>query len=229
MSASLNLALVEDNALLREELFSFLVRQGWTVHEADSGEQLNQLLLKQAIELVVLDVNLPHEDGYSIAARLRQSHPRIGIIMLTARTRPSDRIMGYKTGADVFLTKPTHTEELEAAIRNLAQRLKPAPSGELTLDQQSRRLIAGPMHSCSLSLLETSLLKTMAMQANGEAEIEWLLNILSRDLGEEVSRNNLTVAISRLRSKVEVMDPSISLISSIRKVGYRLDQPIVLV
>ena len=169
MSSPLTIALIEDNTLLREELCRFLEKQGWETHGADCGEQLNQLLLQHHLDLVVLDVNLPHEDGYSIASRLRQSHPRIGIIILSARTRPSDRVLGYQTGADIYLTKPPHTEELEAAIRNLALRLKPVPMRHLTLDSHSRRLIAGDRLSCSLTTSETCLLKIMALQPDGAA------------------------------------------------------------
>jgi len=229
MSSPLTIALIEDNTLLRDELCSFLDKQGWETHGADCGEQLNQLLLKYPLDLVVLDVNLPHEDGYSIATRLRQSHPRIGIIILSARTRPSDRVLGYQTGADIYLTKPTHTEELVAAIRNLSHRLKPVPIRHLILDSQSRRLIAGERLSCSLSTSETCLLKIMALQPDGAVGIEFLLNAMSREMDEVVTRSSITVLISRLRTKVEAMVPEQGLISSLRKVGYRLDQPLTVI
>lgn len=229
MFATLTIALVEDNELLRDELCSFLRRQGWETHGVDCGEQLNVILQMFPIDLIVLDVNLPYEDGYSIAARIRLSHPSLGIIMLTARTRPGDRVQGYKTGADVYLTKPTHTEELEAAIRNLAGRIKPLSANQLTLDRRSRRLITGLGLSCSLSMTEACLLEAMALQPNGEIGIELLLDTLRSELGEEPGRANLTVIISRLRSKVTAMDPQLNLISATRKIGYHLEHSLTVI
>ncbi|MEK6788339.1 MAG: response regulator transcription factor [Pseudomonadota bacterium] len=229
MSTKFTIALIEDNTLLRDELCDFLNKQGWDTHGADCGEQLNQLLTLHPVDLVVLDVNLPHEDGYSIAGRLRQSHPDIGIIMLTARTRPCDRVMGYKTGADIYLTKPTHTEELEAAIRNFACRLRPLLVRQLTLNMRKRCLITVQGQTCSLSSTEVCLLKTLTLQPEGRASADFLLATLNRELNQTLNRSNLAVIISRLRSKIAVMDSEMALLSSARKLGYQLDQSLTLV
>ena len=124
MSADLSILLVEDNESLREEMVCFLNRPGWRAHGVDCGEELNYWLMENHADVVILDVNLPYEDGYSIASRLRTSHPDVGIVMLTARVRPVDRTEGYHAGADVYLSKPTHPTELIAVIDNLGRRLQ---------------------------------------------------------------------------------------------------------
>ena len=123
MSTNLNIVVVEDNDLLREEMVSFLTRPGWQAHGVGSGEDLNSWLKQDTPHLAVLDVNLPHEDGYSIASRLRARYPVIGIVMMTARVMSGERIVGYEYGADVCLTKPTNTRELTAVVENLSRRL----------------------------------------------------------------------------------------------------------
>jgi len=107
MPEPLTVVLVEDHDDLREEMLDYLRRPQWRVLGADSGAALNQWIARHPIDVVVLDVNLPGEDGFSIAQRLRATHPGLGIVLLTARTRPSDRSTGYRAGGDVYLTSPT--------------------------------------------------------------------------------------------------------------------------
>ena len=137
------IAVVEDNDTLRELVVSYLSCPGRVVWGVDSGEALNTLLLSQRPQLVVLDINLPHEDGLSIAARLKQSHPELRIVMLTARMRPSDRSSAYQSGVDVFLTKPTNPQELEAVVANLTKR-ELLPRAALPTVLRSNRLLVSP-------------------------------------------------------------------------------------
>eukprot|EP01036_Dinobryon_divergens_P044283 gene44283-59076_t len=125
VSSELQILLVEDNEHLREEMLDFLNRPGWVACAVGSGVEVDQHLVQNTPNVVLLDVNLPHEDGFSITARLRATYPDIGIVLLTARVHPADRAMGYKAGADVYLTKPTHTGELLAVLNNLGRRVKP--------------------------------------------------------------------------------------------------------
>lgn len=93
--------------------------------------------------MVVLDLNLPGESGLDVARRLRATYPTLGIVMLTGRKEPADRLSGYVSGADVYLTKPASGEELLAVLASLQRRLRPQPSAAWQLDLQ-RRTITSP-------------------------------------------------------------------------------------
>lgn len=228
MSADLNIVVVEDNDLIREEMVCFLTRPGWHAYGADCGEQLNQLLAEMEPDIAVLDVNLPYEDGYSIAARLRETHPDIGIIMLTARVRPVDRSEGYQSGADVYLTKPTNTDELISVIQNMTRRLRPLAVRQLRLDRKRGLLIGLTEDHCKLTVTELRILELLALAPGREADAEFLLAELEMTEARTISRENLSVMISRLRSKCLQLQGVENLLVSHRGQGYRLALPITL-
>ena len=226
MSAGLSLLLVEDNEMVREEMILFLARQGWQVRGVDCGEDLNHALMAKVPDIVILDVNLPYEDGYSIASRLRQSHPHVGIVMLTARVRPGDRIEGYRAGADVYLTKPTQTAELLAVIQNLSLRLQPISTAELLLDVDAARLILSDGQTCHLTRTEAKFLEILALSPGREADNDFLAMALAGNESRQVTRDNLSVLVSRLRSKFHELDELANLVVTRRGLGYRLSLPV---
>ncbi|MEN2786212.1 response regulator [Sphingomonas qilianensis] len=121
---------VDDEEDLREPVAAYLSEQGLVVDEAGSGAALDALLARRTPELVVLDVTMPVEDGFSIARRLRGSYGALGIIMLTARRDVIDRVVGLELGADDYVMKPFEPRELLARIRSVLRRLSadvPAP------------------------------------------------------------------------------------------------------
>jgi two-component system, OmpR family, response regulator len=122
------IAIVEDESSLRTDLVEYLEACGHPSHGCECGPALDDLLQKQPVDVVILDVNLPGESGFSIAVRLRE-RSAIGIIMLTARSLAVDRVVGLEVGADVYLTKPIDLRELEAQIRALERRLRVQGSG----------------------------------------------------------------------------------------------------
>ena len=97
----MQIAIVEDDAILREELANFLSQNGFMVHQVNNGSSLDDLMLFEPIKLIILDVGLPGQNGMLIAKKLRASFPNLGIIMVTARTALVDRIQGYENGADI--------------------------------------------------------------------------------------------------------------------------------
>ena len=127
--------LVEDNIALREALQDQLSYSGFAVRGVGDGQELNQALAIAVPDVVVLDLNLPDEDGLSIAKRLRQALPQIGIVMLTARVRSIDRQEGYESGADVYLTKPVKPSELTTVLQTLCRRMAPLVSPDSWLLQ----------------------------------------------------------------------------------------------
>lgn len=228
MLSPLTIVLVEDHISAREELEILLARQGWEVCGVETAEELNILLRKQSFNVAVLDVNLPGEDGYSIARRLSNSHPHMGRIMLTGLTRAADRTTGYESGADIYLSKPINHTELIAAIRNLATRLSPPKATGLILNFSQRIISADGRPGCKLSQQETRLLELLMLQPNREAPFDTICEELGMRTGAPMSRDNVAVVVSRLRTKVEGCSGVENLISAIRGHGYRLNVPLVL-
>lgn len=228
MAVQLNLVVVEDNVRVREEMLAFLSRPEWLLHGVDCGESLNELLLTLEPHVVILDVNLPYEDGYSIAARLRETHPDVGIVMLTARVRPGDRASGYRAGADVYLTKPTHTSELLAVLDNLRRRLQPSAMESLVLNREDRQLCADGISCVQLSQHESRLLALLAMAPQRQLSSDFLLEALSGVEDRPISRDYLSVMVSRLRAKCQRLPGADALILSDRGLGYRLSRVVKL-
>jgi len=117
------IVMVDDEEDLREPVAAYLREQGLEVDEAGGGAELDLLLEKRPPALVVLDVTMPVEDGFSIARRLRADHGNIGIVMLTARRDVIDRVVGLELGADDYIMKPFEPRELLARIRSVLRRL----------------------------------------------------------------------------------------------------------
>ena len=115
--------MVDDEEDLREPIAAYLREQGVEVGEAGGGADLDALLLRRAPALVVLDVTMPDEDGFSIARRLRAKYDNLGIVMLTARRDVIDRVVGLELGADDYIMKPFEPRELLARIRSVLRRL----------------------------------------------------------------------------------------------------------
>ncbi len=225
----LTIAVVEDNDTLRDLLVSYLERPGRRVSGADCGESLNRLLANGPIDIVVLDLNLPYEDGLSITRRLRKSHPRIKIILLTARVRPVDRTIGYDAGADVYLTKPTNVAELDAVVRNLASRHKGEPlSSNYVLNRQAQVLTSPKRRQAVLTATECAILEQLTLAPLEGADSEQLLLQLRCMGNAQLSRDNLAVTMSRLRTKLEIQLDDAQLILTLRNFGYRLNQPVTL-
>lgn len=219
----LDIVVVEDHDALREQLMAFLARPGWRLRGADCGEALDALLCEQPAQVVVLDLNLPFEDGSSIARRLRAAFPSLGLVMLTARARPSDRTEGYACGADVYLTKPTNVEELESVVQNLARRLAPPAEAGWILDLAGLCLRVPGGGVVQLGLGETQLLRLLAVAPERQLDTDYLLHYLYRDADAGQKREHLTVLISRLRQKLhKAALPHQDLVRAVRGVGYRL-------
>ncbi|MEO6218176.1 MAG: response regulator [Sphingomonas sp.] len=117
------IVMVDDEEDLREPVAEYLREQGLEVDEAGGGAELDILLAKRPPALIVLDVTMPIEDGFSIARRLRAAHGNIGIVMLTARRDVIDRVVGLELGADDYIMKPFEPRELLARIRSVLRRL----------------------------------------------------------------------------------------------------------
>jgi two-component system phosphate regulon response regulator OmpR len=116
---------VDDDARIRDLLRRYLTQEGFEVLQAEDGKALTRVLLREPVDLIVLDLMLPGEDGLSICRRLRNSNDRTPIIMLTAKGEDIDRIVGLELGADDYLGKPFNPRELLARIHAVLRRRPP--------------------------------------------------------------------------------------------------------
>ncbi len=222
MDSGLNLFVVEDNDDLREATVEALQRLGHVVRSADCAEAMDEQIGTCQTEVVVLDLNLPGEDGLSIARRLRKAHPHLGIIMVTARTQLTDIAAGYHHGADIYLTKPTTFEALGAAIEALTRRIRPDTDSAVgvSLNPISRQL-QGPQGQADLSHLESILLASLIQAHNNSLEYWQLLELSGRSL-ETNSKPALELQMVRLRKKLEQVGAGSITIKAIRGSGYQL-------
>ncbi|MCX7161450.1 MAG: response regulator transcription factor [Rhodocyclales bacterium] len=227
MDSALNIIVVEDHDELREVTVAALCGMGHVVRGVDCAEALDDELGAFRADILVLDLNLPGEDGISVARRMRAAGPDIGIIMVTAREAVRDKMTGYGSGADIYLTKPTSVEELGAAIQALSRRIRPdAPlAGQLTLNPVTLQL-HGPRAVLDVSDQECALLSAFAKAAEHRLE-SWQMMELSGKGADEVSKSTLEVQIVRLRKKLEEAGAATPTIKAIRGRGYQLCVPLV--
>ena len=229
----IKIAIVEDDVILREELSQFLQANKFIIHEANNGPALRDILLKESIDLIILDLNLPGQSGFDIAQLVRAAHPQIGIVMLTARTGLMDRIKSYENGADIYLPKPTPPLELLGAINSVVRRISEKNQNLWVLFSNSCRIT--PPNSTiniDLTVIEALLLKALAQAPHHALESESICEILSEQMATEtMTKRSLENVISRLRKKIQpALGPQERrIIHSIWGTGYQLCLPLSIV
>ena len=230
MLGVLEIIVVEDHRLLRDELVDYLSSPDWHVRGVSSGRELDVAMTETPADVLVLDLNLPQEDGISIARRIRKAFPEIGIVMLTARGDQADRALGYGSGADVYLTKPTHVGELESVLFNLACRIRPRDDVQLMLSEHLLRLTHANGRSASLTNSEYRVLRLLVGTPGQELGYAPLCELLyPDDDAVSQSRQRLAVLMTRLRQKMQEEMGVEQCVKSVRGQGYRLTVPIRLV
>ena len=230
---SIQITIVEDDAIFRQEITKFLQTHHFKVEEANNSLGLYDILKEENIDILILDLNLPGQSGFEIAKTVRKTHPQIGIIMLTARTTLADRIAGYEHGADVYLPKPTPPQELLAAINSLAWRINDVkPSGWVLHTQIGRLVSPDGVTQISLIAVESLLLKALSQAPNHSLESESICETLAEQLASEImTKRALENIISRLRKKIQpALDgPEKRIIHSVWGTGYQLYLPLSIV
>ncbi len=212
------IAIVEDNADLLDDLIYNLEQRGFTVDGFADGVALDAALNAGASwQVLLLDLGLPGEDGLSITRRLRNIHPALGIIALTARGRVEDRIDGLEQGIDLYLVKPVDLAELTAAIhavtRRVAQSINPTPVWQL--DPLGRQLITPQGTPVSLSHAELQIMTAFAEVGPATVSRDQLMIAIGRK-PDCYENHALEAIISRLRLKLGKQGP----IRAARGVGY---------
>jgi DNA-binding response OmpR family regulator len=222
MDPRLKILVIEDHDLLREVVVETLANQGHQVAGAESAEAIESLVVTDSYDIVVLDLQLPGEDGLSFALRLRRTKPGIGIIMMTARGLTADKCAGYENGADIYLTKPVQSEELCAAIHAVGRRVaSPSPSSAPCLDMQRMVLTDASGLEIPLSSQESHMLSAL-MLAPGQRLENWqLMELLGKSL-DDYTKAALELHIVRLRKKLGQLGGASPSIQAIRGWGYQL-------
>lgn len=217
---------VDDDAALRGLLTRYLTENGFAVTAVADGVAMNNALAEQRPELVILDLMLPGEDGFSLARRLR-SGGDIPIVMLSARGEEVDRIVGLEIGADDYLPKPFNPRELLARIRAVLRRQRPplaTPAdtaicfGPYRLELGRHRLLREGAEVL-LTTGEFSLLRVFAEHPNRVLERDALLERLKGYERNPFDRS-IDVRVNRLRRKIEIDPASPQYIRTVWGEGY---------
>ena len=165
--SDLNIIVVDDEPGLRGMIEDYLSMQGFSVASAENGAALDRLLATHNPDMLLMDVNMPGEDGISIVKRLRHAGERMGIIVLTANAEESSKVDGLSYGADDYLTKPFEVRELLARVRSLQRRLPPRqekPSSSAARSCSSPQFFAASTRSSS-SVKSSGTTRTSAESA----------------------------------------------------------------
>jgi len=225
-SAQIRMAIVEDDTLLREELACFFTGAGLAVHEANGYHTLLDVLQDTSIDVVVLDLNLPGMNGYDIAKRLKVLSPLLGIVMLTARAGKQDKLRGYDVGADIYFAKPVDPDELLAAVKSLAARVRGnANAAQVdTLHVKQLTLVNPSGQSVALSAVEAVILKSLAFSPEQTLDVCNLQNGLEDKFQDRpFTKRALENLLSRLRKKLlQGFEGERDPIRAIRGLGYQL-------
>ncbi|MGB2740145.1 MAG: two-component system response regulator TorR [Cognaticolwellia sp.] len=228
-----HILVVEDEAITRAKLVGYFQHAGYRVSEAENKAQMNVVLENYHIDLVMLDINLPDEDGLMITRNLR-SHSNIGIVLVTGRTDSIDKIIGLEMGADDYVTKPFELRELLVRVKNILWRISltaqnPVIATELEDDDLFR------FGQCSFDIPKRKLLKNNIPVKLTKAEYDILVafvanpsRVLSRDrllnlIEHRVDAPNdrtIDVLVRRLRNKIEDNPKDPQIFTTIHGEGY---------
>ena len=219
----MRILVVEDDRELNRQLVAALNSAGYVVDHAYDGEEGYFLGDTEAYDAVVLDIGLPKMDGISIVERWRENSRSMPVLILTARDRWSDKVAGIDAGADDYVTKPFHMEEVLARLRALIRRASGHASSELVcgpvvLDTKTSRVTVDD-NQIKLTSLEFALLSYL-MHHQGEIISRTDLTEHLYDQDFDRDSNTIEVFIGRLRKKLGV-----DVIETIRGMGYRLKSP----
>lgn len=223
MTNPIDILIVEDNYALRESLADYLLSVGFNLRCVDDGEELNVELANRTCDVLVLDLNLPNEDGISIAKRIRKTYPLMGIIILTARVQGIDRTQSYESGADVYLTKPVSPIELKSVIENLGRRIDRVDSQRSWNFNQKKFCLTSPNgHAIKLTATESSVFLELALSGGVLPLFRLIQRFGEIDSSEEINKIRIEKLISRIRSKIKPYSKDEVTIQSIYKQGYQL-------
>ncbi|NLK43789.1 MAG: response regulator transcription factor [Tissierellia bacterium] len=223
-----SILIVEDESSIRKFVKINLERNGFNVFEAETGEDGLLIARKENIDIAILDIMLPGIDGFQVCKLLRQEFPKMGIIMLTAKSQDIDKIMGLEYGTDDYMTKPFNPTELVLRVKSLARRIDPSEktdssnlliSEPFKIDTYSRKFFKDNVE-IELTPTEYAIAKLFLEQPGRAFKRDEILNLV---WGYDFIGDSkiVDVNIRRLRAKIEE-DPSNPVyIETVWGIGYR--------
>ena len=218
---------VDDEPMVREVVIAYLEREGFVVTEAGDGRTALELVAKTRPDLIVLDVMLPQVDGFTVLSQIRKTSD-VPVILLTARTEETDRVLGLELGADDYVVKPFSPRELAARVRSVLRRAsKQIPTTRLkyeglTIDGASREVEVGD-RTIELTPKEFDLLAFIAASPRQVFSRGQLLHHVWDSSPDYQDPSTVTVHVRRLRSKIETDPDNPRWITTVWGVGYRFE------
>lgn len=222
--------LVEDEESIRGFIKINLIRNGFEVIEAGSGEEGIRKALNEKPDMAILDVMLPGIDGFQVCSKLRNEYPKIGIIMLTAKGQDMDKIMGLEYGADDYIVKPFNPLEVVLRVKAILRRIEieddkinkdenNITSGPFVIDLYSQKLLKNDIE-IDVTPKEYMLMKLFIENPNKAFTRDELLNLI---WGYDFFGDSkiIDVNIRRLRAKIEDDSSSPKYIETVWGLGYR--------
>ncbi|MEM7425386.1 MAG: response regulator [Pseudomonadota bacterium] len=229
-----HIVVCDDEPDIRDTVGEYLELQGYRVSRADGGPALRALVDAEPVDVVILDIMMPGEDGLSLARFLRERGDT-AIIMLTASGETVDRIIGLEMGADDYLAKPVDLRELLARIKAVLRRTAGQPRGakkagssgsqdtvefgNCVLDLDQHKLFGADGEEIAITAMEFNLLKVFSEHAGRVLNRDQLLE-MAHDRDWDPFDRSIDIRISRLRKKIEADPSKPQIIKTVRGVGY---------
>jgi DNA-binding response OmpR family regulator len=230
---SLHILVVDDDPRIRQMLTRYFEQEGYRVSAAADGAAMRAKLNASPVDVILLDVVMPGQDGLTIAREIRHKSD-VGIIILTTRDEVLDRVVGLEVGADDYVAKPFHLRDVLARVKSVARRRKPVPdravrsedNGEdvirfdgWLLDIARRRLVSPSGEDVALTSGEFDLLAALAKHPGRVFSRETLMEH-TRGHALKAFDRTIDAQIARLRKKIERNPKSPMIVKSVRAVGY---------
>lgn len=224
----------DDEVDVREMVQEYLGKRGFKVSTAANGEELRTVLSSGGIDLIILDINMPGEDGLAVLRSLRPENP-VPVVMLTAAGDVVDRIIGLEMGADDYLGKPVDLRELEARVKAVLRRkalpvtktetrekVETAQFGDYELNIEAAKMTASDGSELPLTAMEFNLLKAFAQNRGRVLNRDQILE-QAHDRSWDPFDRSIDIRISRLRRKIERNPEKPTIIRTVRGLGYVYD------
>ena len=229
MNDARHILVVDDEAEMLDAVHEYLTLRGFRVSGAVDGHEMDAILADEKVDLILLDLNLPGEDGIALTRRLK-SDKNVGIIIVTAYSDSEDRVLGLETGADDYVVKPFNFRELVARINSVLRRMSdPGENehnaesvtkvGEWMFDRLEETLKKPDGTQLDLSAAELDLLTALVDNSGRPMSRDELLDKLSHREWDPFDRS-IDVRVTRLRRKIEPDPARPTIIKTVRGVGY---------